>query len=88
VDLFPAARVNVLYDEIRRGVAMNVIPLHLRRKFERRWAARFASPVVSTARKKTDVKATIVKTPRPAHVAQGRQIGGTSCFPAFSEHSA
>ena len=67
---------------------MNVIPLHLRRKFERRWAARFASPVVSTARKKTDVKATIVKAPRSAHVLQGRQIGGASCFTAVSEHSA
>jgi hypothetical protein len=67
---------------------MSVIPLHLRRKFERRWVARFASPVASTARKNTDVKATIVKGPRPAHVVQGPRIGGTSCFPAFSEHSA
>jgi hypothetical protein len=66
---------------------MSVIPLHLRRRFERRWAARFASPVASTARKKTDVKATIVKAPRPAHMLQGRRIGGASCFPAVSEHS-
>jgi hypothetical protein len=67
---------------------MKVIPLHLRRKFEQRWAARFASPVASTARKNTDVKATIVKAQRPAHAVQGRQIASTSCFPAFSEHSA
>jgi len=67
---------------------MSVIPLHLRRKFERRWAARFGSPVVSTARKNTDEKATIVKAPRPAHAVQGLRIGGASCFPAFSEHSA
>ena len=66
---------------------MNVIPLHLRQKFERRWAARYGASVASTARKKTDVKATIVKAPRPAHAVLGLQIGGTSCFPAFSEPS-
>jgi choline dehydrogenase-like flavoprotein len=43
---------------------------------------------VSTARKNTDEKATIVKAPRPAHAVQGLRIGGASCFPAFSEHSA
>jgi hypothetical protein len=67
---------------------MNVIPLHLRRKFERRWAARFASPVAPIARKNTDLNATIVKARRPVHVVQGLQISGSSCFPAFSEHSA
>jgi hypothetical protein len=30
---------------------------------------------------------TIVKAPRPAHMLQGRRIGGASCFPAVSEHS-
>jgi len=89
MDLFPAARVSGLErDEIPGGAAMNVIPLHLRRKIERRWAARFASPVAPTARKTTDLKATVVKAPRPAAVTQALQIGGTSCFPAFSEHSA
>jgi hypothetical protein len=63
---------------------MNVIPLHLRRKFERRWAARF---VASTAGKNTDLKATIVKAPSPAHAVQGPQIGGTGCFPVFAEPS-
>jgi len=67
---------------------MNVIPLHLRRQIERRWAARFGSPVASTARKITDLKATVVEAPRPAPGTQALQIGGTSCFPAFSEHSA
>jgi hypothetical protein len=67
---------------------MNVIPLHLRRKFEQRWAARFGSAVASTARKTTDLKATIAKASRPAHVVQRLQIGGSSCFTAFSEPSA
>jgi hypothetical protein len=35
---------------------MSAIPLHLQRKFERRWAARFASPVASAAHKGTDFK--------------------------------
>jgi len=67
---------------------MNVIPLHLRRKIERRWAARFGSPVASTARNTTDLKATVVEAPRPVPVTQGLQVGGTGCFPAISEHSA
>jgi hypothetical protein len=67
---------------------MNVIPLHLRRKMERRWAARFGSPVASTARKTTDLKATVVEAPRSPRVVQGLQIGASSCFPAVSEHSA
>jgi|KBSMisStaDraftv2_1062788.scaffolds.fasta_scaffold88900_2 hypothetical protein len=65
---------------------MSVIPLHLRRKIERRWAARFASSVASTARKTADLKATIVSAPHSLH-ARGLQIGGTSCSPAFAEHS-
>jgi hypothetical protein len=75
-------------DEIRKGLTMNVIPLHLRRKFERRWAARFAPPVASTACKTTDLKPTVVEEPRPATAAQELQIGRTSCSPVFSEHSA
>jgi hypothetical protein len=45
---------------------MSTIPLHLERKFERRWAARFVSPVASAAPKSTDVKATVSNPPRPA----------------------
>jgi hypothetical protein len=37
---------------------MSAIPLHLQRKFERRWAARFASPVASAAPKSTGLKGT------------------------------
>jgi hypothetical protein len=35
---------------------MSAIPLHLQRKFERRWAARFVSPVASAAPKNTALK--------------------------------
>jgi NADPH:quinone reductase-like Zn-dependent oxidoreductase len=38
------------------ALAMSAIPLHMQRKFERRWAARFASPVASAVPKTTDSK--------------------------------
>lgn len=83
----PALRPGDLRDERRGGVAMNVIPLHVRQKFERRWAARFASPAASTELKTTDLSATIAEASRPARVVQGCQIGDTSCFPTFPEPS-
>jgi hypothetical protein len=43
---------------------MSAIPLHLQRKFEERWAARFVSPVASAATKGTDLKGTGNKLPR------------------------
>jgi len=45
---------------------MSAIPLHLQRKFERRWAARFVSPVASAAPKNTALKAAVNNLPRPA----------------------
>jgi hypothetical protein len=45
---------------------MSAIPLHLQRKFERRWAARFVSPVASAAPKNTALKATVNNLSRPA----------------------
>jgi hypothetical protein len=42
---------------------MSAIPLHLQRKFEQRWAARFASPA---APKSTGLKGTVNNLPRPA----------------------
>lgn len=45
---------------------MNTIPLHIQRKIEQRWAARFVSPLVSTAPKSTDLKGTVNDLPRPA----------------------
>jgi hypothetical protein len=45
---------------------MSAIPLHLQRKFEQRWAARFVSPVASTAPKSTDLKGAVNNLPRSA----------------------
>jgi hypothetical protein len=45
---------------------MSTIPLHLQRKFEQRWAARFVSPLAPTAPKSTDLKGTVNDLPRPA----------------------
>jgi hypothetical protein len=53
-------------DEERGGLPMSTIPLHLQRKFEQRWAARFASPAASAAPKYTDSKGTVANWPRPA----------------------
>jgi hypothetical protein len=47
-------------------LAMSTIPLHLQRKFEQRWAARFASPAASAAPKYTHSKGTVANLPRPA----------------------
>jgi len=46
---------------------MSTIPLHLQRKFEQRWAARFASPVASAAPKSAGSKGTVSNLPRPAN---------------------
>jgi hypothetical protein len=45
---------------------MSAIPLHLQRKFEQRWAARFAPPVAPAAPKSADLKGTVNNLPRPA----------------------
>jgi hypothetical protein len=45
---------------------MSGIPLHLQRKFEQRWAARFVSPVTSAAPKRIGLKATLNSLPRLA----------------------
>jgi hypothetical protein len=45
---------------------MSAIPLHLQRRFEQRWAARFASPVPSAAPKSIDLKVTADTLPGPA----------------------
>ena len=45
---------------------MSAIPLHLQRKFERRWAARFGSPVASAAPKGSGLKGTVNNLPRRA----------------------
>jgi hypothetical protein len=45
---------------------MSAIPLHLQRKFEQRWAARFAPPVAPATPKSVDLKGTVNNLPRPA----------------------
>jgi hypothetical protein len=44
---------------------MSGIPLHLQRRFEQRWAARFVRPVVSAAPKGTCVKNAVNSLARP-----------------------
>jgi hypothetical protein len=44
---------------------MSSIPLHIERRFEQRWVARFFSPVASAAPKSTDLKGTLNNLPRP-----------------------
>ena len=45
---------------------MSAIPLHVQRKFERRWAARFVAPVASAALRSNHLKGAINILPRPA----------------------
>jgi hypothetical protein len=45
---------------------MSGIPLHIQRRFEQRWAARFAPPVALAALKSIGVKGTVNSLPRPA----------------------
>jgi hypothetical protein len=44
---------------------MSGIPLHLQRRFEERWAARFVRPVASAAPKSIDLKGAVKSLPRP-----------------------
>ncbi len=43
---------------------MSAIPLHIQRKSDRRWAARFAPQVASAARKIIDLKGTVDNSTR------------------------
>jgi hypothetical protein len=45
---------------------MNAIPLHLQRRFEQKWAARFVPPVAAVAPKSIVSKDTVNSLPRPA----------------------
>jgi hypothetical protein len=45
---------------------MSEIPLHLQRRFEQRWAARFVSPAAPAAPKRIGLKGTVKSLPRPA----------------------
>jgi hypothetical protein len=49
-----------------RTEVMSDIPLHLQRRFEQRWAARFVPPAASTAPKSIDLKRPVHNLPRIA----------------------
>jgi hypothetical protein len=44
---------------------MSAIPLHLQRKFEQRWAARFVDRAASTVPKSSPLKGSLNTPPRP-----------------------
>jgi hypothetical protein len=48
------------------ALVMSDIPLHLQRRFEQRWAARFVPPAASTAPKSIDLKRPVHNLPRIA----------------------
>jgi hypothetical protein len=43
-----------------------ILPLHIQRRLEQRWAAKFASPVASAAPKRIGLKVTVKSLPWPA----------------------
>ena len=45
---------------------MSIIPLHLQRRFEQRWAARFAPRIVSATPKNIGLKESTNRLPSPA----------------------
>jgi hypothetical protein len=53
---------------------VSAIPLHLQRRFEQRWAARFVSPVASAAAKGIGSKGTVQSLPRPASKRKTRRV--------------
>jgi hypothetical protein len=57
---------------------MSAIPIHVQRRFEQRWASRFALPVAATASKKVGTKATTSKingSPRRAAKTEEKPAG-------------
>jgi hypothetical protein len=48
------------------ALVMSIIPLHLQRKCEQRWAARFAAPVTPAVPKGNRLKGALDTSPRPA----------------------
>ena len=62
---------------------MNIIPLHLERKFEQRWAARFALRVVPATPKSIVLKGT-GQNPRAFSKGKARRVApaGIKCAPS------
>jgi hypothetical protein len=49
---------------------MSAIPLHLQRKVEQRWAARFVAPAASAVPKSEQPKSSLEPSPRPVSVKE------------------
>jgi hypothetical protein len=49
---------------------MSVLPLHLQRKFEQRWAARFVAPAAPVVPKSSQLKRTLNTLRRPVKAKQ------------------
>jgi hypothetical protein len=61
---------------------MSGIPLHLQRRFEQRWAARFVSPIPSAAPKSIGLKGAFNSLPRPVKAKE--KPAGAGLKSAFS----
>jgi hypothetical protein len=57
------------HDE-RGALAVRDIPLHLQRRFEQRWAAKYASPVAAAAPKGIGLKGTANRLPHRAEAKE------------------
>jgi hypothetical protein len=57
---------------------MSGIPLHIQRRFEQRWAARFVSPVAAAAPKSIGLKAIVNSSARPAKAKAKEKAAGVS----------
>jgi hypothetical protein len=55
--------------------AMSIIPLHLQRRFEQRWAARFGSLVIPSVPKNVGLKGSPVNIAPRAAKAKGKPAG-------------
>ena len=49
---------------------MSAFPVHIQRRFEQRWAARFLPPLASAAPKSADSKGPVKRLPRPAEAKE------------------
>ena len=54
---------------------MSIIPLHLQRQFEQRWAAQFGSPVIPSAPRNVGLKGSLVNVAPRAAKAQENPPG-------------
>jgi hypothetical protein len=66
---------------------MSIIPLHLQRRFEQRWAARFVSPVASAAPKSIGLKGAFNSLPRQAKAKAKEKPAGLRSATALAQHT-